>query len=211
MSTIHVKRFWTEYKTKAVNGEMQTVEQDMCEYGPIGSLDRSCVVATIASLSKITNDPDNPAAKLARVRWQQIKPRYDDWKAGRETPKEGTPLAAWPGISPEQAEHLRMVRVTVVEELAQLTDAHIVRMNLPNLRSMVEQAKIFVANKGAAAMTSELQRQKEEIEALKADLELAKKALLADMPDEAPRRRGRPPKVAGQTDLIDPTEAEEAA
>lgn len=201
MSTLHVKRFWTEYKTRPVNGEMQTFEHDMCEYGPIGSLDRSSVVASIASLQKVVNDPDNPAAAFARMRWDQIAPRYKDWKAGRETPTSGTPLAAWPGISPEQAEHLRMMRVTTVEELAQLTDAHMTRMNLPNMRSMVEQAKIYVGNKGTAALASELERMKAEIEALKEENEMARQALLADEPSEdAPRRRGRPPKAVETED-----------
>ncbi len=203
MSTIHVKRFWTEYKSVPVNGEMKTVEVDMCEYGPLGALDRTSIVATIASLSKVVNDPDNPAAFLARMRWDQIRPRYEDYKAGRETPKDGTPLAAWPGLSHEQVEHLRMLRVTTVEELSQLTDSHISRLNLPNMRSLVEQAKIYVSNKGTAAIVSEMERLKAEIEALKEENAAAREALLADEDQsEAPRRRGRPPKVAEQHEAV---------
>jgi len=195
--TIHVKRFFTEYKQVPVGGEMTTVERDMCEYGPLGSLDRTSIVASISSLSKLIDDPDNPAAFLARMRWEQIKPRYEDWKAGRETPKDGTPLAAWPGLSHEQAEHLRMMRVTTVEELSQLTDTHISRLNLPNMRSIVEQAKIYVSNKGSAALASVVERMQAEIEALKEENAIARKALLADEDTtDAPKRRGRPPKAA---------------
>jgi hypothetical protein len=203
MTTIHVKRFWTEYKTVPVNGEMQTIERDMCEYGPLGALDRTSVVASISNLSKVLDDPDNPAAFLARMRWDQIKPRYDDWKSGRETPKDGTPLAAWPGLSHEQVEHLRMLRVTTVEELSQLTDSHISRLDLPNMRSLVEQAKIYVSNKGTAAIVSEMERLKAEIEALKEENAAARQALLADEdPEPVPPRRGRPPKVVEQQEAV---------
>jgi hypothetical protein len=202
MSTIHVKRFWTDYKSVPENGEMKTVERDMCEYGPLGALDRTSVIASIKVLSSVVDDPDNPASVIARMRWDAIRPQYENWKAGRETPKDGTPLAAWPGLSHEQAEHLRMLRVTTVEELAQLTDTHISRLNLPNMRSIVEQAKIYTSNKGTAALASELERLKAQIEALTEENSIARQALLDDGAEEAPRRRGRPPKVI---------EAEEAA
>jgi hypothetical protein len=36
-----------------------------------------------------------------RSRVDVLKPYYDNWKAGQAAPVNGTPLAAWPGATPQ--------------------------------------------------------------------------------------------------------------
>ena len=54
-----------------------------------------------------------------RRRWPQA---YAAFKAGLETPLQGTPLEEWPAITRSQVEELRFAHVRTVEQLAGLGD-----------------------------------------------------------------------------------------
>jgi hypothetical protein len=83
----------------------------------------------------------NPAVEMAHLRWSIIEKHDRAWLAGQEPPVEGTPLAAWNALNPEQADVLRANSIKTVEEVAALTDAHIARLPLPNLREVIRQAR----------------------------------------------------------------------
>lgn len=83
--------------------------------------------------------------------WAQIEPAYAAWKEGREIPLNGTALAAWPGITPEQAEIFRLAGVRTVEQVRDMSDTVRSKVRLPNTRELQELAKLYLENSGATA------------------------------------------------------------
>lgn len=98
-------------------------------------------------------DGANGGEKIAYMRhmWATIQPAYQAWKEGREVPLNGTPLAAWPGVTPEQAEVFRLAGIRSVEQVRDLTDGLRSKVRLPNVRELQELAKLYLENSGAAA------------------------------------------------------------
>lgn len=98
-------------------------------------------------------DGANGGEKTAYMRhmWATIQPAYLAWKEGREVPLNGTPLAAWPGVTPEQAEVFRLAGIRSVEQVRDLTDGLRSKVRLPNVRELQELAKLYLENSGAAA------------------------------------------------------------
>lgn len=190
-----IYRFFTDYVPNPNKpGEKKAV--DKVEFGPIGSNGRSSTIERIGLLSKVRDDGgQNPAVLMSKMIWDFIRPPYEAWKAGQELPETGTHLAAWTLLSYEQTEVLKAAGVKTVEQVAQLTDTHITRIPIPNLREIIRQAKTFLeaqdANKSAAV-----------IDAIKAENEdlKAKVEQLAEMVanSQARRKPGRPRKVQEQ-------------
>jgi hypothetical protein len=200
---LRIIRFWTAYTQR----DGANIARDMVEYCAPGMAQRATTVAVVDQLSRIRTDvdPDNPAYRLARERWGAIEPAYAAWKKGHEITVDGTPLAAWPGVTPEQAEVLRTFGLRTVEEVANATDSVIARVQLPGVRDLQANARAFLEAADRGKVAAELARKDDEIAALKADMEELKAMLVESMqanepdlePDgsEAPRRRGRPPKA----------------
>jgi len=195
-----ILRFFTKYQQR--NG--QTVATDMVEYCGIGKAQSATTVAPISHLSRVREDgdPDNPAFRQARERWEVIGPAYEAWKKGQDIPVNGTALAAWAGVTAEQAEVLKSAGLRTVEDVAHATDSIISRVQLPGLRGLQEQARLFLAGRGSAAIAADLAQKDAELAAMRGELEELKALLLADEPDldadgaERPRRRrGRPPRT----------------
>jgi hypothetical protein len=98
-------------------------------------------------------DGANGGEKIAYMRhmWATIEPAYLAWKEGREVPLNGTPLAAWPGVTPEQAEVFRLAGIRSVEQVRDLTDSLRAKVRLPNTRELQDLAKLYLENTGVAA------------------------------------------------------------
>lgn len=159
VATLAIKRFWTEYVAAPTEENALAMRGvDWVEYGPVGSLDRSTTCCKVSSLLNVLPmvDRGNTAVLNAHERLSIIKPAYDAWKTGQEAPINGTPLAAWNGLSPEQAEVLRARSVRTVEELAALGDAHLERIPLPNLREIIKQANRFLQSADTVRYAQEL-------------------------------------------------------
>lgn len=105
-----------------------------------------------------------------KVRWDQIVPAYSAWKSGQEMPTLGTPLAAWPGVTQEKAEVLRRYGVRSVEDVRELVESQLDRIQLPGMRDLRKAAKLFLENKGAAETAERDTERDNEIAALKAQL-----------------------------------------
>jgi hypothetical protein len=165
---IAIHKFWTNYEPDPADpAKLKPV--DWVAYGPIGSHDRSVThdrVARLARLQPITAT-QNPAVAIAHARWSIIEKHYQAWQAGQEAPGEGTPLAAWNALTPEQAEVLRRHNIKTVEDIAGLTDAHIVRVPLPNLRELIRQAQHFIDASEQTRFAAKLAEKEREIEVLK--------------------------------------------
>lgn len=168
-----IYEFWTEYPVDKKTGVQTAV--DWVEYGPFGS-DRVRNRDKVSRLLSVMDVPEetNPAAGLAKIRANFLKIRYEDWKAGREAPVDGTPLAAWNGVSPQQADILRTKGFKTVEDVARMTDAHMGNIPLPGTRVLIENAKRFIASLDSTRVAAELAARDEEAVRLKTELEETK-------------------------------------
>jgi hypothetical protein len=202
---LYIKEFGTDYvpvKDKAGKPTGELKGRDWVEYAPMAGAQKTLVRAWIEHLNcpaPLTGrGSENPAVALANMRWDAIRPRYDAWKAGQELPPEGTPLAAWNGVSRQLAEKLRMHGVRSVEEVAALTDSHIQGLGIMGLRNIIEGAKRFVTAQDKNSVTNALAEKDAQIADLRSKMEdqAAQMAELIEMVKEAePRKRGRPPKA----------------
>jgi hypothetical protein len=202
-----IVKFWTKYVQR--NGD--TVAVDMVEYCAPGMAQRASTTAPVSMLAKVQPniDPDNIAGQMALNRWRVIEPAYNAWKQGQELPASGTPLAAWPGITPEQADVFRQTGLRSVEEIADASDSLMQRVQLPGVRDIRDNARRFLEARDQAKVADALAAKDEQINALQDQLEELRQLVLAreaDSSDDleadgsaAPRRRGRPPKVAEQS------------
>lgn len=204
MSTapFRVIKFWTEYKRTAKG--LQPI--DKVEYCAVGMASKSTTVARIADLRRIREapDPDDVASNIAKQRWEFIEKHYTAWKAGQETPDHGIPLAAWPGITPEQADVLRTAGLRSVEDIATASDGIINRINLPGIRELQKTAKMFIEAQDGAKTADALAEKDRQIATLNEQLEELRQIVLSKMgsdDDDAPKRRGRPPKVEAEQPL----------
>lgn len=129
-----------------------------------------------------------------RANWAAIEPHYLAWKEGSEIPDTGTPLAAWSGVTADQAAALKKVGLRTVDDVATLPEALLAKPPLPNMRELQTMAKAYIDGQGSAQMAAQ-------IAALQAQ-NAAMLEMLAEQtkPDEAPdaekRGPGRPRKEA---------------
>lgn len=128
----------------------------------------------------------------AKARWDVIQPRYEAWKQGEELPTEGTPLAAWGGISPAQAKALINNDVRSVEEVANMGDVLVDKLPIPNARRLRTAAQSFIDSRDASMKDAELAEMAERLRVMEQMLEegLTDKAI--SQPE--PPKRGRPKK-----------------
>ncbi len=209
---IFIHKFWTEYKPETVRKEVvvdgktkevfeptgQLRGVDWVAYSPIGSLQKTVLTEAVQRLKSVVpmegRSAQNPAVQMAHIRWNAIKPAYEAWKQGTEVPLHGTPLGAWPGITPEQAQLFRMKGVRSVEDIAGLTDTHRQTMGVPGLHDIIENAKRFITAQDRSTVTNALAQKDAEIASLKEQMEeLARmtQELMSKQPAE-PKKRGRP-------------------
>jgi hypothetical protein len=210
---LQIQRFWTDYVPerdhledgKLVKGDAaKLVPVDKVAYGPLGRIDNALVNATVSSILRVKPfvDANDPASVMSHIRADFIGKAYDAWKTGQEAPINGTPLAAWNGLTPEQAEIFRARSIRTVEEIASLNEATRAHIPLPNLSSIVSAARFAAALADKEKQIDELRvgnvDRDEQINALIAKVnQLAELVTATQAPvseDEQPQRRkpGRP-------------------
>ena len=94
--------------------------------------------------------------KVQKARWDVIGPKYEAWKRNEALPENGTPLAAWAGVSPEQAEHLKRMGISTVEAVSTMNEGAIARLPFPNAAKLPNLAADWLSSKGEAAKDAEL-------------------------------------------------------
>jgi len=195
MSSIRVIKFWTEYKLK--DGQMVGV--DMVEYCGVGRAQNATNIEVVSRLGRVNPAAavDNPAAKMAVDRWAAIEPAYHAWKSGQEVPLNGTPLAAWSGVTPEQADVLKRSQIRTLEELSDASELVITQVPLPGMRALRDMARLFLASTEKTAVVDDLRRKDEQIAVLNEQMEELRQIILAQAEKEQEQRprRGRPPKA----------------
>lgn len=207
---IYIHKFWTEYKPETVRKEVtghdgkikEVFEQtgqlrgvDMIAYSPIGSLQKTMITEAVSRLSCVQpmegRSAQNPAVQMAHMRWNTIKPAYEAWKNKTDLKINGTPLAAWNGVSEQQVQLFRMKGVQSVEDIAALTDTHKQTMGIPGLHDIIENAKRFLTAQDKGAVARALEQKDSEIAELKAQMaELIEMVKEAKTP-EAPKKRAK--------------------
>lgn len=126
--------------------------------------------------------------------WQALKPYYDAWKAGKEAPVNGTPLAAWPGATPHLVKALIPFHIKSVEDLAALEEGTMARCGVPSIRKMKANAQAFIdAQKNTAAVAGEVAQLRELALSQAAEIEELK-AMVQQLTPVEKRGPGRPPK-----------------
>lgn len=153
MADILITGFTQKY-TKDKDGNLKTV--DWVSWVPTHapqSMGNSERVNSLNPANIKLPDGANGGDKIAYLThmWATIEPAYLAWKEGREVPLNGTPLAAWPGVTPEQAEIFRLAGIRSVEQVRDMTDGIRSKVRLPNTRELQDLAKLYLENSGAAA------------------------------------------------------------
>lgn len=143
----------------------------------------------------------------------KYKAAYENWKAGKEIPIEGTPILNWPLLSPAQVRMLQDLHILTIEALAGSNEEAIRRMGMGG-RNLVNKAQEFLKQVKEGRSTEEVIALREIVEGLKAVVEAQKEqiaALIAQQnvgkPDafEQQQIEGRGGAGVGLDDLIDKT------
>lgn len=140
----------------------------------------------VENLRPRSNDDNDFRARYQAEVWASVEPAYEAWLAGQDLPTHGTPLAAWAGVTAEQAKVMAQWQVRTVEDLRDLTDSGMQAVPLPNMRELRKAAAGFLDSRGSAEMAARMA----ELEAQNA----AMLEMLADQPEK--RGPGRPKKQA---------------
>lgn len=123
-------------------------EEDWVSYSPSHSVQNSITTERVRHMlpdpARLGRDDDGAKLAFMKARWEQIEPHYRAWKEGRELPVDGFPLHSWPGITPEAAEVLQKYHVKSVQQVRDLSEQHLERVPLPNLRDLKKRAGLFL-------------------------------------------------------------------
>ncbi len=184
MADFIVREFKTEYRAdRAI---------DYALISPTGeAFDRTATWHRVNSLIPPENVDDTRAEsmthKIMVARWAVIGPKYEAWKRKEAIPEDGTPLAAWSGVSPEQAAHLKAMGISTVEGVRDMSESAFGRLPFPNARQLPKLAGAFLSSRGEAEKDRQLAEMAERMAAME--------EMLAEQMTETPKRGpGRPKK-----------------
>lgn len=144
---IKVLGFFTKYTRAHPNGV------DYARFSPAQALNAQITEERVNALKPKEEDFEdedgqpNRAAKRTYMQalWSEIGPAYDAWKKGHEIPTSGMPLAAWAGVTKEQADVMRKIGLNTVEELSTLEDGKLTRLPMPNAREVRDLARKYLS------------------------------------------------------------------
>ena len=191
---IIVQGFSVTYRMK--DGKQEPVEWVTYapDHDPLGTATKVRVKELIPP-DFYPRDEEGTKAGLMHLKWNQIKPAYEAWKQGVEIPVDGTPLAVWAGITPEQADVLRSRGLKTVEAVRDATDAQISKVPLPNIRGLRDLAGQYLDGKDKAVAAALVAERDEKIKGMEAMLEeMAARLAAVDGAGSAKRSPGRPRK-----------------
>jgi len=95
-------------------------------------------------------DMESPSHIAMVARWSHIGPAYEAWKAGNEIPEGGTPLAAWSGVTPDQAQFLNRMGIRTIEAVRDMSESTSVKLPWPNARQLSKLAGDFLSGRDTA-------------------------------------------------------------
>jgi hypothetical protein len=174
-----------EARVIAKEGEAPRFE-DWVHLCPPGSSDRSVLTKRVSQILKVPRDRE----VMYAIR-QIVEPAYEAWKQGHSLPETGTPLGAWPAITPDQAEAFRIIGIRTVEEVKGMSEREMVRLAIPGARNFPEMAARYLDSLDKTSTAKRLKKKDEEVADLKAkNEEMAQQlaelmALVKGQPSEA--------------------------
>lgn len=134
------------------------------------------------------NTRDSLSYRDMEAKWSVIGPAYEAWKKGAEIPENGTPLAAWPGVTADMARVFVSMGIRTVEDVRDMGDGAISKLPFPNARKMPDLARKWLEGTDAAAKDAENAELRERIAAME--------EMLSERAEEKPKRGpGRPKKT----------------
>lgn len=174
------------FKAEFTNGK----QVDWVEVAPAGeAFERTHTWLRIKDIMPPEHPDLSAPSHVALVeRWQVIGPAYDAWRNGQELPQDGTPLAAWSGVSPEQAAALIRMGIRTVEAVRDASESAIVKLPFPNARKLPSLAGEFLSGRDKADQARELDAMREKMAAME--------EMLAGYMAAEKRGPGRPRKEA---------------
>lgn len=166
-------------------------------HDPLGTATWLRIKELIPPQTDMRNDDQGTKKAYMVHRWSQIEPAYKAWKDGVEIPLDGTPLAAWSGLTPAHADVFRQRGIKTVEAIAEMTDTQIGKIALPNARQLRDLAQLFLDNRDKSALTAAAAEKDAKIAAMEEMLE-EMSARIASMDGKPIEKRGpgRPRKEA---------------
>lgn len=129
---------------------------------------------------KVTDDRDRNADThvAMQARWSVIEPAYNAWKSGTEIPENGTPLAAWSGVSPDIAALLKNMAILTVEDVRDMSESSFTKLPIPNARKLPQLARDYLEGADSASKDKRIAEMEERMAAMSEMLE----AQAADKP-----------------------------
>ena len=175
-----------EFKQDYANGKAT----DMVLIAPIGEAHQKTQtwhrVSKLIPTDNMRNDARKSDSFMAmEARWSIIGPAYEAWKNNSDLPETGTPLAAWSGVTKDQAGLLKGMGMRTVEEVAEASVEAVAKLPFPNARKLPALAAAFLKGEDAAAKDARISEMEERMAAMAEMLE----AQAAEKP-----KRGRPAK-----------------
>jgi hypothetical protein len=146
------------------------------------------------------------SAKRVSIEYvRQVKAAYEEFKAGRELPLNGTPLEAL-GLTTDQLKMLRELKVRAVEDLAGANEEVVARMGMGG-RALKSRAQVFVQSaNGPAKVASQVTALKIKTDSQE-DIIRQLEARITRLSEENALLRQAPAVGGGaQVDLGDPAE-----
>lgn len=140
---------------------------------------------------------DSLSYRDMQAKWSVIGPLYDAWKKNEAVPESGTPLAAWAGVTSDQAKMLKALGIRTVEDVQAMRDKDFERVNWPGARKLPEMARAYLEGAEATEKDAKMAEMEEKMAAMEALLE---EAMSAKAPDENKPKRGRPKKTEEKVD-----------
>ena len=185
--------YWKDFEPDPARpGELREVH--MVKWGKRGDLQSYAQVIAISRLQKTMKDADHGTA-LDPV-WVALKPSYEAWLAGQETPVDGTPLEAWPALTKKQVTAFREQKYRTIEDVAAMAEHNLGQVKMPDVRKIRDMARAWIKNREGSAQVEamfaeqneKMAAQNDEMAEMKAQLAKATEALarLGDKPAHAP-------------------------
>ncbi len=143
------------YKLDAKGNRVKALQEEVWvtfapSHSPTNTTTTERVRVLMPDPARMGEDTDGEKLRFMTARWAQIEPAYEAYIKGQEIPLNGTPLAAWPGVIPEQIEVFKQFGIRTVEDVRDLSEGQIDRVRLPNMRELRKQAALFLENSDAA-------------------------------------------------------------
>lgn len=144
MADFVIVGFKTEYRAdKAI---------DYVEIAPKGeAFERTKSVIRIKDIQPPAfPDMENPSHVALVARWSVIGPAYEAWKAGNAIPDDGTPLAAWSGVTPDQVQFMIRLGLRTIEAVRDMSETTAIKLPWPNARQLPKLAGDFLSGRETA-------------------------------------------------------------